>query len=43
MMKIDGVEKAKKRALEKLRKKYPDSKLKDWKDIYQAVMYESNA
>lgn len=41
MMKIDGVEKAKNAALERLKKKYPDSKLKDWKDIYKAVMYET--
>ena len=41
MMKIDDVEKAKNAALERLKKKYPDSKLKGWKDIYKAVMYET--
>lgn len=41
MMKIDGVEKAKNAALKRLKKKYPNSKLKDWKEIYKAVMYES--
>jgi DNA-directed RNA polymerase sigma subunit (sigma70/sigma32) len=39
MMKIDGVEKAKNAALKRLKKKYPNSKLHDWKDIYKAVMY----
>ena len=38
MMKPDGVEKAKKAALKRLKKKYPDSKLKLWQDIYKAVM-----
>lgn len=42
MMKIDGVEKAKNAALERLKKKYPGSKLKDWKDVYRAVLYENN-
>ena len=42
MIKIDGVEKAKSAALKRLKEKYPESKLKDWKDIYKAVMYESN-
>jgi len=41
MMKIDGVEKAKSAALERLKKKYPNSKLKDWKEIYRAVMYDN--
>lgn len=41
MMKIDGVEKAKNVALKRLKKKYPNSKLQDWKEIYKAVMYES--
>ena len=38
MMKPDGVEKAKKAALKRLKKKYPDSKLKLWQDIYKAVV-----
>lgn len=42
MIKIDGVEKAKSAALKRLKEKYPESKLKAWKDIYKAVMYESN-
>ena len=42
MIKIDGVEKAKSAALKRLKEKYPNSKLKIWKEIYKAVMYESN-
>ena len=37
MMKESAVEKARKRALKKLEKAYPDSKLKVWKSIYNIM------
>ena len=39
-MKIDGVEKAKKNAIRKLKELYPNSRLKDWKDVYRELMYD---
>lgn len=39
-VKIDGVEKAKKNAIRKLKELYPNSRLKDWKDIYRELMYD---
>lgn len=37
MMKESAVEKAKSRALKKLAKTYPDSKLKVWKSVYSIM------
>lgn len=40
-MKVDGVIKARKAAIERLQKKYPESKLYLWRKIYWTVMDEA--
>ena len=41
IMKVDGVIKARDKALEKLRQKYEGSNLQFWRTVYKAVMREA--
>ena len=41
MMKVDGIIKARKAAIQKMREMYPESNLRLWKAVYHAVMREA--
>ncbi|MBR3594404.1 MAG: hypothetical protein IKL44_07015 [Clostridia bacterium] len=40
-MKPDGIMKARKAAIRKMREKYPESSLRLWKSVYRTVMREA--